>query len=428
MRLAGGFRTGYRGGLAYNLKDLLVEMVLSNWFRADAITDADPVRSVALQDSGANRLLTPEELARKTAALTGVQWGRSPAINVPPFNRWPSHLTGDYRLLYGGIDSHSITERARDMTSVMAGVARRHAAEVSCVSVMRELYLLPEDERRLFADIDRYASPGLEISSSFTIAAGSRSTAEALSLGGALTAGLKAVRVTFTNRYWDEVNRRGSNVYLDRLEVRNAAGEVVAAREFENVEPTGHCGDPIPHDGYFVLDCTGAAPVHVDIPSEGSYTVEVLAWADHAGDALPVLRIAVESQTAGAGAGADPIRRKLVELHDKLLGVQVAPDSPDVEAAYQLFVQVTASKREADQDYFPHWFCDWSTDLLLFEGILDNAVVLRENEDGWRWHQADWDRVDDFLRRIDFSDPHHAAQAWAVVLAAMMMDYRYLYL
>ena len=35
-RLAAGFRQGFNGGSRYNLRDLLVEMVLSNWFRADA--------------------------------------------------------------------------------------------------------------------------------------------------------------------------------------------------------------------------------------------------------------------------------------------------------------------------------------------------------------------------------------------------------
>ena len=53
-RLAGGFRDGFRGNpYTYNLKDLLVEIVLSKWFRADAVTDANPVRHLALQDAGA---------------------------------------------------------------------------------------------------------------------------------------------------------------------------------------------------------------------------------------------------------------------------------------------------------------------------------------------------------------------------------------
>ena len=44
--------------------------------------------------------------------------------------------------------------------------------------------------------------------------------------------------------------------------------------------------------------------------------------------------------------GLPAIRNKLVELHDKLLGVQVTSDSPDVEAAYRLFVDVWQRKRE----------------------------------------------------------------------------------
>ena len=33
-----------------------------------------------------------------------------------------------------------------------------------------------------------------------------------------------------------------------------------------------------------------------------------------------------------------------------------------------------------------------------------------------------------FLDGIDWSDPQYAAQAWIVVLASLMTDYRYLYL
>ena len=35
--------------------------------------------------------------------------------------------------------------------------------------------------------------------------------------------------------------------------------------------------------------------------------------------------------------GPNAIKGKLVELHDKLLGVQIGPDSPEVAAAYRLF-------------------------------------------------------------------------------------------
>ena len=41
-RLADGFRDGFRGSpFTHNLKDLLVEIALSKWFRGDEVTDAD---------------------------------------------------------------------------------------------------------------------------------------------------------------------------------------------------------------------------------------------------------------------------------------------------------------------------------------------------------------------------------------------------
>ena len=81
----------------------------------------------------------------------------------------------------------------------MAGVAKRHAVQVSCSVVRRELYLLPETDRRLFAGIDQHVTPALELGATFEVEAGSRSDRETLSLGGRLTAGRKTVRLAFTN-------------------------------------------------------------------------------------------------------------------------------------------------------------------------------------------------------------------------------------
>ena len=280
-RLAQGFRHGFPGGLAYNLKDLLVEIVLSEWFRAESVTDADPVRQAALRDAGAKRLLTPEELARKTAAVTGVQWGRHVRTNCfPECERAPSSLTHQYRLLYGGIDSDGVTERGRESTSVMAGVARRHAVAVSCPVVMREFYLVEEADRLLFGGI---------------------------------------------------------------------------------------------------------------------------GVSEH---------------------GTAAVKDKLAELHDRLLGVQVTPDSADVAAAYRLFEDVRQRARASGHDWFEWSLCNNGGDEFFFEGILDNLWVPDEYG-GYEW---DFARAHAFLGDIDYSDPHAAAHAWKIVLAYLMMDPRYLYL
>ena len=52
----------------------------------------------------------------------------------------------------------------------------------------------------------------------------------------------------------------------------------------------------------------------------------------------------------------------------------------------------------------------------------------RTRKSGSRNYGFDWDRVGSFMDGFDFSDPYQTAQAWVVVLAYLMMDYRYLYL
>ena len=288
-RLAEAFRTGFEGGDPYNLKDLLVEIVLSPWFRAESVSDDDPVRTVALQIAGVERLLTPEELAWKTQAITGYSWGREPT------RRWNleygnsvNWLTDseDYRLLYGGIDSGAVTERADEMTATMAAVAQSHALESSCPIVQREFLLLPDENRRLFGGIDR------------------------------------------------------------------------------NVSPI-------------------------------------------------------------SGRGARKIREKLAELHEKLLGATVSVDSPDVEAAFQLFVETWEHKRNTKEWWREYILCDISDDYY-FEGIADD--VLQTNEDGDL--EYDWERAGEILddahwRRQGREDP--VVQTWVVVLAYLLTDYRYLF-
>ena len=418
-RLANGFRRGFGARRAYNLKDLLVEIVLSKWFRADAVEGADSIRGVALRDAGARRLLTPEELDRKTAAITGLRWGWQPRISGA--YRGPrSGLTDEYRLLYGGIDSDGITERARDLTSVMAGVAKRHAVQVSCPVVMRELYLVPEADRRLFAGIDRQATPGSELGGLFEIRANSRDNPETLALNGRLTAGPKTVRMAFTNDYRNESTRTSRDVHLDRLDVRDSAGDVVTSFELEELSE-GNCKSP--NGDNFALWCEASAEVPIEIPATGSYSIEVVAWAEHAGNELPRLSAIVEG-TEGTGA----IRSKLVELYDKLLGVRVTLHSPDVDLAYRLFVEVMEVGRASDDHWLEWWRCDSALPLNYFEGLLKDMVVEREDENGRQWYEFDRDRLNEFMNGTSWSDPHHAAQAWVVVLASLLMDYRYLHL
>ena len=441
-RLAAAFRQGIAGGAPFNLKHLLAEIALSPWFRAESVAAVGPLRSAALATAGGERLLTPEELARKTEALTAYGWGRR-IDGVRGAVRYLGHDYFNYRLLYGGIDSDGITERARDMTPLMAAVAQRHAVQVSCPIVQREFFFWPEERRRLFRGVDLYQSPLFEAYASAVIEAESWANRETNSLSVSLLAGAKTVRLRYPNNFWDPDARVTRNLVVDELVIRDGAGSVVGRVELETLDPVdldgesfaiqGGC-DGWPHwdetrgiqDGYELNYCQGWLDVPIEIPTDGSYRIEVVAWQLAAGDESAQLEVMIESDSS-TSQGALAIKRKLAELHQKLHGLLVSPDSPEVNTSYQFFLAVWNRKQQSEGGHFHDGGQCAFQDDLYFEGVAD---VLEFNERGDS--VINWDKADRVWQQVEsdggFDDPNHTARTWVVVLAYLLTDYRYLYL
>ena len=366
-RLAAAFRVGIEGGSPYNARDLLAEMALSPWFRAESIASEDALRKAALRDAGAERLLSPEELARKTDSITGYRWGRRTSGFIHEVGNLDGEgigKGGPYELLYGGIDSDGMSRRARSVTPLMAAVAQGHAIRTSCAIVQREFFLWGENRRLLFDGIDADATP---VSGMSAIAGG-------------------ALGETIEGTSW---------------------------REQEFLHEAGGPGSRLADEG-------------LDGPSQPGST------AGTAQDRMQMLRPSgrlfraapIGSAAQNPQSGPARIRRKLVDLHWKLFGVTVAMDSPDVEAAYRLFVDVWERKRATEGGHFS----DSQTqcpieDVRYFEGVLDDFVVRDERGNS----KIDWNLVEDSWD-FDMDDPNHTVRTWAVVLAYLMSDYRYLYL
>ena len=431
--LAAGFRDGFDGGDPYNLKDLLVETALSEWFRAESSDgELSAIQRQALAHAGASRLLTPEELAHKTDTITGFQWGRWERPSARPFRENTNTLADvyGYKLLYGGIDSNGITDRSRDLTSVMASVARTHATESSCPIVFREFYLLPEENRRLFAGVHKNVSPVAEMGESFSIEAGAFDDRETLVLSGHLSAGTNTAWLSFPNDFYNEDTGEDRNVRLDAMEVVDASGTTVHRIEFEDLERG--CGSSESSDGsngpdHRVLWRPCELRIPLEIPSSGDHEVRVTAWADLAGEALPFLDFAIESNTE-TSAGARAIRSKIAELHETLLGVEVTAQSEEVEDAYRLFVEVWERRRDSGNNWFFDTACNWGSDIRYFDGIADDVLILHQRDWG-SYYGWDWNRVNRILN-VEAApyDSAAVARSWSVVLAYLMMDYRYLYL
>lgn len=114
----------------FDLKALVRSIALSDYFLARNI---DPtVNPVDFADFGTGRLTTPEELHRAISAVAGggYEW-EGPSTN--------STLVERHRLLYGGIDSNDVTDRATTANSLIDGIQRRIANQVACERVAEDL-------------------------------------------------------------------------------------------------------------------------------------------------------------------------------------------------------------------------------------------------------------------------------------------------
>ena len=143
--VANDFVAGANGNGKHNLKDLLLDLAMSDHFRAVAAANLTDMQKIELEDVGTGRLLTPEQLHRKLLHTTGYNWayGANSALQS----------TSAYLLIYGGIDSRDITERATELTTLMSTVVATMANETACPMVAQD-FALNKSQRLLFPHVD----------------------------------------------------------------------------------------------------------------------------------------------------------------------------------------------------------------------------------------------------------------------------------
>ena len=254
---------------------------------------------------------------------------------------------------------------------------------------------------------------------SFEVTAESPEDSQTVGVTSELAAGGQHVRLQFTNDYY-----RAAALFLGQLSVLDREGAIIYSSQGDAL--AGDCGESRGSGEwrvrYWQEGCTVDVPV--SIPSSGAYRFEVSARHENANQPTAILEIAVGASDGISGTAESAIRGKLVELHKKLFGVDLARDSTDVETAYQLFRSVwTRRQSSEDGDGFHNGTdCNVTSDHFFFDGIADvNAVGDSE--------VLEWPIVRDLVWR-DYRqdpDPHHVGRAWVVVLAYLLSDYRYVY-
>ena len=138
----------------YDMRELVIALVLSPYFRAVNVGTLDEQRQLELADLGALRLSSPEQFHRRIVAVTGLPWQDEENKNFLTRNR-PLHL------MYGGINSDSVTEGFEDVNGVMINVARRMANEMSCEATALD-FSRPMEERVLFNYVTVDSIPGVD--------------------------------------------------------------------------------------------------------------------------------------------------------------------------------------------------------------------------------------------------------------------------
>jgi hypothetical protein len=134
-----------------NLKIIIKAVIESAYYRAVAApAGAKPATLAAL---GTGKLLGPEQLNRKIAAITGVRWRK-------PWEYEKQHdwLREDYPILYGGLDSDAVTARLDTPNGIIAGIGSRMANEMACHLTAYD-FTRKQADRRLFPFVERIEAP-----------------------------------------------------------------------------------------------------------------------------------------------------------------------------------------------------------------------------------------------------------------------------
>ena len=152
---ASAFASGSAGTAShasFNLKDLLVDMLVSPLFRAQKASQTlNQDEKVALSQIGFGRLLSPEQLNRKLTALLGTHWRHV-------WNEEQNQLLQDFYGFYGGIDSDGVTERNTRLNTLMATVVERYSSEMVCRVVIDE-FEKPASQRLLLPNVSLTDTP-----------------------------------------------------------------------------------------------------------------------------------------------------------------------------------------------------------------------------------------------------------------------------
>ncbi len=423
----------------FNLKDLLVNLVMSNWFRAEQVTDAsrDLINAHAIAGLGNETLLTPEKLQRKTEALTGYTFDNYPNWAL---EKYDGGLETDYGVYYGGIDSSGVTTRSRELTPLMMSFAMTHALDTSCPITMRE-FALPDGSRKLLNGISPQLSPLTAGVLDLSLKTSTNPNIATYQFQVELKPGEHNLQVTSIDSVcgWNESTQScASDNYLQFQEfaVRSQNGALIAGGTPDRSNTAdNHCASYKGDDGIHLRNCSAEVPL--TISTGGTYEVSVnlsahregisAVYTDDLKASLSVL--SAEDPYTSDAWGAQVLKEKISELFFTLHGEQLSSSHSKVEAVYNLFIDTWLNAQNANHDHL-----DWNstlscpiTDDTFLTGLNPPIEPYEVEYQLGQWpQQRKVDEIEYWEGKLGY-DPDQLKQGWVAVLVYMLASYNYLF-
>ena len=410
-----------------NAKDMLVEMVMSPWFSAKTSTNY-AFQAVQLEANlGAERLLTPDQIATKTRNLTGVFW-RSNATPQGNFSDYYDTLS----VLLGGIDSAAVTERATLLTPSMVTILQTHAAETSCPIVVKD-FALPPAQRRLFSKVDDVTTPLTIAQTTVNVTSLSSTDWQEHKLAARIPAKGADIRITFVNPFcdWNGVTCLEQRVlYVDAVTLRHSGG---STQRFEvnapEVKISGEQCYTNNSNATFYSGCTLSLGLNLDAASDMEVIVHLAAQQAPSKPDKVQARIEVvstENILTSQNPNALLLRQQIVDLFEKLHGKYYAIDSRQVQQTFALFaaaLSIAQQSANSDIGTCPTW-----TDGNFYVDLLTPEQLARARTPSTKgnYYELDWSYVSGLTSK-HMQDSAGVKRAWMAVIAYLLGHYDYLH-
>ncbi|MFA0084534.1 LamG-like jellyroll fold domain-containing protein [Vibrio sp. 10N.261.51.F12] len=359
-----------------NLKLLLVDMIMHEYFRAESTTEG------SISGLERYRALTPEELVNKFESVTGYSYNEDGDWGVG------EHLFNDtsYRVNLGGIDSISTKTRQRDVSAIAYGLMKSQAVTSSCSIIVNEF---KAQNKRLFNGISESDVPGLYSKTDVIISASdSPVNTEVRSFAGK---GVNSIRLKFTE-----------GGFIGRyLWIKNENDDVVLEGTLQELVQRGVITHNFTEhsDGESIStwsnNNTRFININIDIPSSGNYTAIIESTPKNQLDVGINVTWKQQDTRLAVGDSKDKVQAKLSELINTLWGENTSVESEEVLKAYELFAQ-----------------------------LLDNRTLEADGRSLDSYGRCAYMSADPNAN-IELSDTYNTLNTWQAMLSYFLMDFRF---